>query len=173
MFIFILASDRTSKKIIIIKTKTKTLFILMKSSYPTYHNNKIEESMMQEYDTHTHTHKHMYIWIFFYLHWSSLLWRHQPLVVIWQYQHYHSWQPIWALCNYPDENIIIKDNSILSMIIKSTLRNITLWCTNIILSHTLSNYTINHIKWSNITKWLRVIKTKRENKSKRLKEWKK
>ena len=25
------------------KTKTKTLFILMKSSYPTYHNNKIEE----------------------------------------------------------------------------------------------------------------------------------
>ena len=43
MLIFILASDNTSKKIIIIKTKTKTLFILMKSSYPTYHNNKIEE----------------------------------------------------------------------------------------------------------------------------------
>ena len=26
-----------------IKTKTKTLFLLMKSSYPTHHNNKIEE----------------------------------------------------------------------------------------------------------------------------------
>ena len=43
IFIFILASDNTSKKQIIIKTKTITLFILMKSSYPTYHNNKIEE----------------------------------------------------------------------------------------------------------------------------------
>ena len=43
IFIFILASDRTSNKIIIIKTKTKTLLILMKSSYPTYHNNQIEE----------------------------------------------------------------------------------------------------------------------------------
>ena len=41
--ILILASDNTSKKFIFIKTKTKTLFILMKSSYPTYHNNKIEE----------------------------------------------------------------------------------------------------------------------------------
>ena len=43
IFIFILASDNTSTRIIIVKTKTKTLFILMKSSYPTYHNNKIEE----------------------------------------------------------------------------------------------------------------------------------
>ena len=43
IFIFILASNRTSKKINIIKTITKTLFILMKSSCPTYHNNKIEE----------------------------------------------------------------------------------------------------------------------------------
>ena len=43
IFIFIEASDNTSKQIIIIKTKTKTLLILMKSSYPTYHNNKIEE----------------------------------------------------------------------------------------------------------------------------------
>ena len=41
IFIFILASDNTNKKINIIKTKTKTLLILMKSSYPTYHNNKI------------------------------------------------------------------------------------------------------------------------------------
>ena len=41
IFIFILASNNTSNKIVIIKTKTKTLFILMKSSYPTYHNNKI------------------------------------------------------------------------------------------------------------------------------------
>ena len=43
VFIVILASNSTSKEIIIIKTKTKTLFILMKSSYPTYHNKKIEE----------------------------------------------------------------------------------------------------------------------------------
>ena len=43
IFIFILASDSTSKEIIIIKTITITLFILMKSSYPTYHNNEIEE----------------------------------------------------------------------------------------------------------------------------------
>ena len=45
IFIFILASDNTSKEMIIIKTTTiiKTLFILMKSSYPTYHNNEIEE----------------------------------------------------------------------------------------------------------------------------------
>ena len=43
IFIFILASNSTSNKINIIKTKTKTLFILMKSSYPIYHNNKIEE----------------------------------------------------------------------------------------------------------------------------------
>ena len=44
IFIFILASNNTSNKInIIIRTKTITLFILMKSSYPTYHNNKIEE----------------------------------------------------------------------------------------------------------------------------------
>ena len=43
IFIFILASDNTSKKIIIIKTKTITFFILMKSSDPTYHNNKIKE----------------------------------------------------------------------------------------------------------------------------------
>ena len=43
IFILILASNNTSKKIIIIKTKTKTLLILMKSSYPTYHNNQIEE----------------------------------------------------------------------------------------------------------------------------------
>ena len=43
IFFFILASNNTSKEIIIIKTKTITLFILMKSLYPTYHNNKIEE----------------------------------------------------------------------------------------------------------------------------------
>ena len=48
IFIFILASDNTSKEIIIIIktitiTITITLFILMKSSYPTYHNNEIQE----------------------------------------------------------------------------------------------------------------------------------
>ena len=43
IFIFILASNKTSKEIVIIKAKTKTLLILMKWSYPTYHNNKIEE----------------------------------------------------------------------------------------------------------------------------------
>ena len=43
IFIFILAGDKTSKNVIIIKTITITitLLILMKSSYPTYHNNKI------------------------------------------------------------------------------------------------------------------------------------
>ena len=43
IFIFILASNNTSKEIIIrkTKTKTKTFFILVKSSYPTYHNDKI------------------------------------------------------------------------------------------------------------------------------------
>ena len=30
------------------------------------------------------------------------------------------------------------------------------------LSNTISNYTVHHIKSSNIRKWLRVIKTKRE-----------
>ena len=35
---------------------------------------------------------------------------------------------------------------------------------NIILSNTISNYTINHIKSSNIIKWLTVIQTKRERK---------
>ena len=39
--IFILASNNTSKKFIIMKTKTKILLILMKSSYHTYHNSKI------------------------------------------------------------------------------------------------------------------------------------
>ena len=47
IFIFILASDKTSKNVIIIKTITITitiiLFILMKSSYHTYQNNQIEE----------------------------------------------------------------------------------------------------------------------------------
>ena len=43
IFFFIFASNNTSKEIIIIKTKTITLLILIKSSYPTYHNNKKEE----------------------------------------------------------------------------------------------------------------------------------
>ena len=37
---------------------------------------------------------------------------------------------------------------------------------NNILSHTISNYTINHIKSSNIIKWLTVIQTKWEKKEK-------
>ena len=49
------------------KTKTKTLLILMKSSYPTYHNNKIQEQNkttlswknITHTKTHTHTHVHM------------------------------------------------------------------------------------------------------------------
>ena len=50
---------------------------------------------------------------------------------------------------------------------------------NIILSNIISNYTIHHIKSSNIIKWLTVIQTKRERKSitkrntNRLREWKK
>ena len=63
MLIFIIASNNTSNKIIIIKTKTKTLFILMKSSYPTYHNNQIEEenkiTLWSKNITHTHTYVHM------------------------------------------------------------------------------------------------------------------
>ena len=45
IFIFILASDKITKNVIVIKTITITitLLILMKSSYPTYHNNQIEE----------------------------------------------------------------------------------------------------------------------------------
>ena len=48
---------------------------------------------------------------------------------------------------------------------------------NIILSNTISNYTINHIKSSNIIKWLTVIQTKWERESitkrntNRLREW--
>ena len=38
---------------------------------------------------------------------------------------------------------------------------------NIILSNTISNYTINHIKSSNIIKWLTVIQTKWERERKR------
>ena len=34
-------SNKTRKNVSTVKTKTKTLFILMISSYPTYHNNKI------------------------------------------------------------------------------------------------------------------------------------
>ena len=63
IFIFILASDNTSKDNIIIKTKT--LLILMKSSYPTYHNNKIEEenktTLWCKNITHTHTHTHTHV----------------------------------------------------------------------------------------------------------------
>ena len=41
---------------------------------------------------------------------------------------------------------------------------------NIILSNTISNYTIHHIKSSNIIKWLTVIQTKweRERERKRI-----
>ena len=45
IFIFILASNKTSKNIIVIETTTMIITItsltLMKSSYPTYHNNQI------------------------------------------------------------------------------------------------------------------------------------
>ena len=50
---------------------------------------------------------------------------------------------------------------------------------NIILSYTISNYTINHIKSSYIIKWLTVIQTRREREkitkwnTNRLIEWKK
>ena len=37
---------------------------------------------------------------------------------------------------------------------------------NVILSNTISNYTINHIKSSNIIKWLTVIQTKEKEKEK-------
>ena len=38
---------------------------------------------------------------------------------------------------------------------------------NIILSHTISNYTINHIKSSNILKWLTVIQTPKRKRKKK------
>ena len=38
---------------------------------------------------------------------------------------------------------------------------------SIILSHTISNYRINHIKSSNIIKWLTVIQTKWERERKK------
>ena len=132
IFIFILASNNTSNKINIIKTKTKTLLILMKSSYPTYHNNKIKEQNKTTLFTyHTlwlknTTHSHMCIWIFFHLHYSSLQLKPQLLVVIWQHQHYHYWQPLRVLRYYPDANIRIKENTLSDMIINITLRNITL-----------------------------------------------
>ena len=64
IFIFILASDNTSKEIIIIiKTKTKTLLILMKSSYPTYHNNKISHITYDARIQHTHTHTNIHVHI--------------------------------------------------------------------------------------------------------------
>ena len=118
--------------------------------------------MMQEHNTNTHTHTHMCIWIFFYLHCSLLQLRHQPLVVIWQHQLYHSGQPSWVKSNYSDENIIIKKNTILDIIINIILCNITLKC---IIS--ISNHTINHIKSSNIIKWLTVIQTKWERERER------
>ena len=54
---------------------------------------------------------------------------------------------------------------------------------NVILSYIISKYTINHIKSSNIIKWLTVIQTERKKerereritnkKRNRLREWKK
>ena len=55
ILIFILVSDSTSTRIIIVEIKTKTFLILMKSSYPTYHNNKIEEENKTTLFTY-HTH---------------------------------------------------------------------------------------------------------------------
>ena len=117
----------------------------------------------------------MCIWIFFYLQYSSLQLKLLPLLVLWQYQSDHYGQHIWVLSYYTDENIVIKENTILDIIINSTLCNITLKCTNIILSYIISNYTINHIKPSNIIKWLTVIqnKTDRKRNTNRLREWKK
>ena len=129
--------------------------------------------MMEEYytHTHTHTHTHMCIWIFFYLHDPSLQYQRLPLVVIWQYELYHTWQHMWVVSNYSDENIIIMENTISDIIINITLCNI-----HYILIHK------NHIITYNIKsykKWLTVIHTKRERererimkrKSNRLREW--
>ena len=113
----------------------------------------------------------MCIWIFFYLHYSSLQLKPQLQVVIWQSQLYQTGQHIKVLCNNPDENIIITENTISDIIINITHCNI-----NYIRMHKY-HIIIYNIKL--YKKWLTVIQTKRERerkritkrKSNRLKEW--
>ena len=123
---------------------------------------------MEEYNTHT-LYTHMFIWIFFYLQLSSLQLKPQLQVVVWQSQLYHTWQPTWVLSNYPDENIIIMENTISDIIINITHCNI-----NYIRMHKY-HIIIYNIKL--YKKWLTVIQTKRERKritkrnANRLREW--
>ena len=118
--------------------------------------------MMEECNTHTHTHTHthMCIWIFFYLHYSSLQLKPQLQVVVWQSQLYHTWQPTGVLSNYPDENIIIMENTKSDIIINITHCNI-----NYIPMHKY-HIIIYNIKL--YKKWLTVIQTKRERERKRI-----
>ena len=129
--------------------------------------------MMEEYYTHTyiHTyiHTHMCIWIFFYLHDPSLQYQRLPLVVLWQYELYHTRQPTGVECYHSDENIIIMENTISDIIINITHCNI-----NYILMHKY-HIIIYNIKL--YKKWLTVIQTKKERKrimkrnTNRLREW--
>ena len=113
----------------------------------------------------------MCIWIFFYLQDPSLQLKPQLQVVVWQYQLYHSWQPTGVLSNYSDECIIIMENTISDIIIKSTHCNI-----NYILIH---KYHIIIYNIKSYKKWQTVIQTKRERErvtkrnTNRLREWKK
>ena len=122
--------------------------------------------MMEEYNTHTHIHTHMCIWIFFYLHYSSLQLKPQLQVVVWQSQLYHTGQPAGVLSSYPDENIIIMENTISDIIINCNINYIPMHKYHIII------YNIKLYK-----KWLIVIQTKRERKrimkrnANRLREW--
>ena len=127
--------------------------------------------MMQEYNTLTCTiHTHMFIWIFFYLHYSSLQLKPQLQVVVWQSQLYHTWQPTGVLSNYPDENIIIMENTISDNITHCNINYIPMHKYHIII------YNIKLYK-----KWLTVIQTKREREreritnrnTNRLREWRK
>ena len=111
----------------------------------------------------------MCIWIFLHLQYSSLQLKPQLQVVVWQSQLYHTWQPTGVQFYYPDENIIIMENTISDIII-----NITICHINYIPMHKyhIIIYNIRLYK-----KWLTVIQTKRERKrimkrkSNRLKEW--
>ena len=123
--------------------------------------------MIQEYNTHTHT--HMCIRMFFHLHCPSLQYQRLHLLVLWQHQSDHYRQPTGVLSNYPDENIIIMENTISDIIIKSTICNI-----NYI---PMQKYHIIIYNIKLYKKWLTVIHTKREReritkrKKNRLREW--
>ena len=129
---------------------------------------------MQEYNTHTHTHTHVHMDILLLTavfasmeapapssnlitsvrpFWAAN--RSEVLLFWWKYYKYGKYD----IRHYYQYH---------------TMQYYTL-IHNITLSNTISNYSIHHIKSSNIIKWLTVIQTKRERitkrKSNRLREW--